>query len=75
MYCFYLVVIIVLVGLVDIFLLVLEEMFLVNWFNVFYVVEWVIFVGFVFYFWYCLVKDVWECEVEEFEDVVVIDVV
>ncbi len=40
----------------------------VNWLNVFYAAEWVIFAGFAFYLWYRLAKDAWEREVEEFED-------
>ncbi|WP_188755630.1 SURF1 family cytochrome oxidase biogenesis protein [Microbacterium album] len=39
----------------------------VNWLNVFYAVEWVIFAGFAFYIWYRLAKDAWQREVEEFE--------
>ena len=39
----------------------------VNWLNVFYAVEWVVFAGFAFYLWYRLAKDAWEREVEELE--------
>lgn len=34
-----------------------------NWLNVFYAVEWVIFAGFALYFWYRVVRDQWEREV------------
>ena len=37
----------------------------VNWLNVFYAIEWVLFAGFGFYLWYRLVKDVWEKETDE----------
>ncbi|MGV9194852.1 SURF1 family protein [Microbacterium sp. MC2] len=40
----------------------------VNWLNIFYAVEWVIFAGFAFYMWYRLAKDAWEKELEELED-------
>ncbi|WP_349898714.1 SURF1 family protein [Parafrigoribacterium soli] len=36
-----------------------------NWLNIFYAVEWVVFAGFAFFLWYRLVKDAWEREVEE----------
>ncbi len=36
-----------------------------NWLNVFYAVEWVIFAGFAVFLWYRLVRDVWEREQEE----------
>ncbi len=39
----------------------------VNWLNIFYAVEWVIFAGFAFYMWYRLAKDAWEKELEELE--------
>lgn len=32
----------------------------VNWLNLFYAVEWVVFAGFAVYFWYRLVRDDWE---------------
>jgi cytochrome oxidase assembly protein ShyY1 len=35
-----------------------------NWLNVFYAVEWVIFAGFAVFLWYRLVRDVWEHEQE-----------
>ncbi|PTL73099.1 hypothetical protein C1I63_09720 [Rathayibacter caricis DSM 15933] len=36
-----------------------------NWLNVFYAIEWVVFAGFALYLWYRLVRDAWEREVEE----------
>jgi surfeit locus 1 family protein len=36
-----------------------------DWLNVFYAIEWVVFAGFAIYLWYRLVKDAWEKE--EFE--------
>lgn len=36
-----------------------------NWLNVFYAVEWVVFAGFAVYFWYRLGRDAWEREAEE----------
>lgn len=38
-----------------------------NWLNIFYAIEWVIFAGFAIFFWYRLVKDAWERETEEAE--------
>lgn len=38
-----------------------------NWLNVFYAAEWVIFAGFAIYLWYRLVKDAWQREQEEAE--------
>lgn len=55
-------------GLVDISSPAPAEQSPVNWLNVFYAAEWVIFAGFAFYLWYRLAKDAWEREVEEFED-------
>lgn len=55
-------------GLVDITSPAPAEMSPINWLNIFYAVEWVIFAGFAFYLWYRLAKDAWEREVEEFED-------
>ncbi len=55
-------------GLVDIASRAPDEQSPVNWLNVFYAAEWVIFAGFAFYLWYRLAKDAWEREVEEFED-------
>lgn len=40
----------------------------VNWLNLFYAAEWIVFAGFAFYFWYRLARDAWEKEVEEIED-------
>lgn len=40
----------------------------VNWLNIFYAAEWVIFACFAFYLWYRLAKDAWEKELEELED-------
>ena len=34
----------------------------VNWLNIFYAAEWVIFAGFAIFLWYRLVKDAWERE-------------
>ncbi|WP_262406178.1 SURF1 family protein [Protaetiibacter sp. SSC-01] len=34
-----------------------------NWLNVFYAIEWVVFAGFAVFLWYRLVRDVWEAEV------------
>ncbi len=45
-----------------------EEHSSVNWLNIFYAVEWVIFAGFAFYLWYRLARDAWEREVEEVEE-------
>ena len=36
-----------------------------NWLNVFYAIEWVVFAGFAVYFWFRLVKDAWEREQDE----------
>ena len=40
----------------------------INWLNVFYAAEWIVFAGFAFYFWYRLAKDAWEKEVEAIEE-------
>lgn len=40
----------------------------INWLNIFYAAEWVIFAGFAFYLWYRLARDAWEREVEEFDE-------
>jgi cytochrome oxidase assembly protein ShyY1 len=37
----------------------------INWLNIFYAIEWVVFAGFAFYMWYRLTRDAWEKEVEE----------
>lgn len=36
----------------------------VNWLNVFYAIEWVVFAGFAVYFWFRLTRDAWEKEHE-----------
>lgn len=36
-----------------------------DWLNVFYAIEWVLFAGFAIYLWYRLVKDAWEREEED----------
>lgn len=36
----------------------------INWLNLFYAVEWVVFAGFAIYFWYRLTRDAWEKEHE-----------
>ena len=36
-----------------------------NWLNVFYAAEWVVFAGFAVFMWYRLVRDAWERETEE----------
>lgn len=55
-------------GLTDIASPAPEAQSPVNWLNVFYAVEWVVFAGFAFYLWYRLAKDAWEREVEAFEE-------
>ena len=37
----------------------------VNWLNIFYAIEWIVFAGFAFYIWWRLVKDAYERELEE----------
>jgi cytochrome oxidase assembly protein ShyY1 len=39
-----------------------------NWLNVFYAVEWVVFAGFAIFLWYRLVRDTYEREIEEAEE-------
>lgn len=39
-----------------------------NWLNIFYAAEWVVFAGFAIFMWYRLVKDAWEREIELAED-------
>jgi surfeit locus 1 family protein len=39
-----------------------------NWLNIFYAVEWVVFAGFAIYLWYRLVRDAWERENEDEDD-------
>jgi hypothetical protein len=36
-----------------------------NWLNVFYAIEWVVFAGFAFFLWYRLVRDALHREIEE----------
>ncbi|WP_227820121.1 SURF1 family protein [Agromyces aureus] len=45
-----------------------EHTFELNWLNVFYAVEWVVFAGFAVYLWYRLVRDAVEREAEEAEE-------
>lgn len=52
-------------GLVTIDAPAVEEETTVNWLNVFYAVEWVVFAAFAIFLWYRLVKDSWEREREE----------
>lgn len=40
----------------------------VNWLNIFYAVEWVVFAGFAIFLWYRLVRDAYEREIEEAEE-------
>lgn len=39
-----------------------------DWLNIFYAIEWVVFAGFAIYLWYRLVRDAWEREEEDRED-------
>lgn len=39
-----------------------------NWLNVFYAVEWVVFAGFAIFLWFRLVRDAFEREIEESEE-------
>jgi surfeit locus 1 family protein len=39
-----------------------------NWLNVFYAVEWVVFAGFAIFLWFRLVRDAFEREIEEAEE-------
>jgi surfeit locus 1 family protein len=39
-----------------------------NWLNIFYAIEWIVFAGFALYLWYRLVRDAWEREVLEAEE-------
>jgi surfeit locus 1 family protein len=43
-----------------------EQQLALNWLNVFYAGEWVVFAGFAIFFWYRLAKDSWEREVEQY---------
>ncbi|HEV7956412.1 MAG: hypothetical protein JWL94_761 [Microbacteriaceae bacterium] len=40
----------------------------VNWLNIFYAAEWVVFAGFAIFMWWRLVKDAWEREVQLAEE-------
>ncbi|PJJ61862.1 SURF1 family protein [Compostimonas suwonensis] len=42
-----------------------DEEVTLNWLNIFYAVEWVVFAGFAFFLWYRLAKDGWEREQDE----------
>jgi surfeit locus 1 family protein len=55
-------------GLVPISSAAPDEAATVNWLNIFYAVEWVVFAGFAFYLWYRLARDAWEKELEDLED-------
>lgn len=55
-------------GLVDIEHARPETSVALNWLNVFYALEWVVFAIFAFYLWYRLVKDAWEREIEELDE-------
>jgi cytochrome oxidase assembly protein ShyY1 len=39
-----------------------------NWLNIFYAAEWVVFAGFAVYLWYRLVRDAWERENDDDDD-------
>ncbi len=39
-----------------------------NWLNIFYAAEWVVFAGFAVFLWYRLVRDAWQRELEEAEE-------
>ncbi|GAB2509430.1 SURF1 family cytochrome oxidase biogenesis protein [Paramicrobacterium agarici] len=39
----------------------------INWLNIFYAIEWVVFAGFAVFLWYRIVKDAWERDIEERE--------
>lgn len=40
----------------------------VNWLNLFYAIEWVVFAGFALYFWYRVAKDAWIKECDEIDE-------
>jgi hypothetical protein len=42
-----------------------SEEVVLNWLNVFYAVEWVVFAGFAVFLWWRFVRDAWEREHEE----------
>lgn len=52
-------------GLVAIDAPAVEQETTVNWLNIFYAIEWVVFAGFAIFLWYRLVKDSWERAQEE----------
>lgn len=52
-------------GLVAIDAPAVQEETTVNWLNIFYAVEWVVFAGFAIFLWYRLVRDSWERAQEE----------
>ena len=52
-------------GLVAIDAPAVEQETTVNWLNIFYAVEWVVFAGFAIFLWYRLVRDAWERAQEE----------
>lgn len=39
-----------------------------NWLNIFYAAEWVVFAGFAVFLWFRLAKDAWEREIEELDE-------
>lgn len=39
----------------------------INWLNIFYAIEWVVFAGFAVFLWFRIVRDAWERDVEERE--------
>lgn len=40
----------------------------VNWLNLFYAIEWILFALFALYFWYRIVKDAWEKELDDIDE-------
>ncbi len=50
-----------------------HELSSVNWLNIFYAIEWVVFAAFAFYMWYRLARDAWEREGEEFAERAAVD--
>lgn len=40
----------------------------INWLNLFYAIEWVVFALFALYFWYRLAKDAWQKEIDEIDE-------
>jgi surfeit locus 1 family protein len=39
-----------------------------NWLNIFYAIEWVVFAGFAIFLWFRLVRDAFEREIDEAEE-------